>query len=134
MSGSLYGIRAGATWILRNNLVCKHVNDYNTWNTSYSLKLSYIIFILEWFPVEWRNQFLKMYNIDQEFLFPKVSKLWKSALTKKACSKWFLIYTHKFLDILQQINLSLMYSLCFSTQHPNSDYRVFFNVFCGLSR
>jgi hypothetical protein len=84
--------------------------------------------------VEWRNQFKKMYNIDQEFLFPKVSKLWKSALTKKAFSKWFLIYTHKFLDILQQINLSLMYSLCFSTQHPNSDYRVFFNVFCGLSR
>ena len=101
LSGSLCGIRAGATRIFRNNLVCKHVNDYNNWNTSYSLKLSYSIFILEWFPVEWRNQFLKLYNIDQECLFLQVSKLWKSAVTKEACSKWFFIYTHLFLDILQ---------------------------------
>ena len=76
---------------IHNTLKPKHDNDYNNWNTSYSLKLSYIIFILEWFPVEWRDNFLKMYNIDQECLFLQVSKLWKSAFAKFTNFQYFRV-------------------------------------------
>ena len=50
----------------------KYNSDYNIRNTSYSLKLSYIILILKLFPVGWSNPFLKMMKIDQEGLFLKV--------------------------------------------------------------
>ena len=79
------------TYAIHNTLKPKHDNDYNNWNTSYSLKISYIIFILEWFPVEWRNQFLKIYNIDQECLFLQVSKLWKSAFAKFTNFQYFRV-------------------------------------------
>ena len=87
-------LESRSTLWMKTCLVCKHNFDYNIRHTSHSLKLSYIVLLLEWFPVEWCNPFLKIWNIDYVGLFLKVWKLWKSAFTKIVCSKWFSIHMH----------------------------------------
>jgi hypothetical protein len=67
----------------------KHIYDYNIQNTTYPLKPSYTILLLEVWSVENRCRFSFSSYFDQENLFVMVWKMWKSAFTKLAISRYF---------------------------------------------
>ena len=67
----------------------KHIYDYNIQNTTYPLKPSYTILLLEVWSVENRCLFSFSSYFDQENLFVMVWKMWKSAFTKLALSRYF---------------------------------------------